>query len=178
MLGKRKSLVGTHEAHEIQAAVVLFWPQQPDATSRLGPDLVPSSRPVRADDEKCQWENEKRHMFLSRILRQVNRLHLTFLLLQLNWKIQTQTMSTRRITFKRLPNPVDRAEPPKRTRGDDDEVSAHLSACQHDLEKISENMKDSRGVVSGTGMPDMSDSARLAIETKTKTQKSVPTTDA
>ena len=28
-----------------------FWPQQPDATSRLGPDLVPPTRPVGADDE-------------------------------------------------------------------------------------------------------------------------------
>ena len=28
-----------------------FWPQQPDATSRLGPDLVPRSPPVGADDE-------------------------------------------------------------------------------------------------------------------------------
>ena len=27
-----------------------------------------------------------------------------------------KTMSTRRITFKRPPNPLDRAEPPKRTR--------------------------------------------------------------
>ena len=87
-------------------------------------------------------------------------------------------MSTRRITFKRPPNPVDRAEPPKRTRGDDEEDSALLSAYHHDLEKISENMKDGRGVCSRTGMPDVSDSAWLAIKTKTKTQKSEPTTDA
>ena len=33
-----------------------------------------------------------------------------------------QTMSTRRITSKRPPNPVDGAEPPKRTRGDDDGI--------------------------------------------------------
>ena len=39
-----------------------------------------------------------------------------------------QTMSTRDITFTR-PNPLDRAEPPKRTRGDEDEDSALLSAC-------------------------------------------------
>ena len=35
-----------------------FWPQRPDATSRLGPDLVPPSRRVRADDEKSMQEHE------------------------------------------------------------------------------------------------------------------------
>ena len=35
-----------------------FWPQQPDATSRPGPDLVPPSRPVRADDEMSVQEPE------------------------------------------------------------------------------------------------------------------------
>ena len=68
-------------------------------------------------------------------------------------------MSTRRITVKRSPNPVDRAEPPKRNRGDDDEDSALISACHPFLEKVSENWKDGKGVLSGTGMPDMSDSA-------------------
>ena len=85
---------------------------------------------------------------------------------------------TRRITFKRPPIPVGRAEPPKRTRGDDDEDSVLLSAYHHDLEKISANVKDGRAVFSGTGMPDMSDRAWLAIKTKTKIQKSEPTTDA
>ena len=32
-----------------------------------------------------------------------------------------QTTSMRSILFKRPPNPLDRVEPPKRTRGDDDE---------------------------------------------------------
>ena len=86
-------------------------------------------------------------------------------------------MSTRRITFKRPPNPDDRAEPPKRTRGDDDEDSALLSAYHRDLEKVSENLKDGKGVFSGTRMPGMSDSAWLATKTKTETQKSEPTTD-
>ena len=35
-----------------------FWPQQPGATSRLGPDLVPPSRPVRADDEMSVQEQQ------------------------------------------------------------------------------------------------------------------------
>ena len=49
-VGKKKSLVGTREAHEIPAVATCFWSHQPDATSRLGPDLVPPSRPVRTDD--------------------------------------------------------------------------------------------------------------------------------
>ena len=53
-------------------------------------------------------------------------------------------MSTNRITFKRPPNPLDRAEPPKRTSGDDDEGSALRSAHHHDLEKMSENLKDGK----------------------------------
>ena len=76
----------------------------------------------------------------------------------------------RRISFKRPPNPLDRAEHPKRTSGDDDENPALLSA-RHDLEKVSENLKDGRGVFSGTRMPDMSDSAWLATKTKTETEK-------
>ena len=88
-------------------------------------------------------------------------------------------MSARRILLKRPPNPLDRAEPPKRTRGDNDEDSALLSACHHDLEKVSEYlMQDGEGVFSGTGMPDMADSAWLATKTKTETQKSEPTTEA
>ena len=53
-----------------------------------------------------------------------------------------QTMSMRRISFKRPPNPSDRVEPPKRTTGDDDHHSALLSAYHHDLERVSEKLKD------------------------------------
>ena len=56
--------------------------------------------------------------------------------------------------------------------------SLHRSAYRRDLEKVFEKLKDGKGVFSGTGMPDMSDSACLAIKTKTETQKSEPTTDA
>ena len=45
-----------------------FWPHQHDATSRLGPDLVPPTRPVRTD-EQIKGKNTKRHMFCSHILR-------------------------------------------------------------------------------------------------------------
>ena len=49
-----------------------------------------------------------------------------------------QTTPARRILFKRPPNPLDRVEPPKRTRSDEDDHSAFLSAYHHDLEKVSE----------------------------------------
>ena len=39
-----------------------FWPQQPDVTSRLGPDLVPPSRLVRAADEMSVQEQETSHV--------------------------------------------------------------------------------------------------------------------
>ena len=44
----------------------------------------------------------------------------------------SQTVSTRRITFKFHPNPLDRAELPKRTRAEDDGDSAHLSVYYHE----------------------------------------------
>ena len=53
-----------------------------------------------------------------------------------------------------------------------------FSADHHDLEKVSEILKDGESVFSGTGMPDMSDSAWLAIKNKTETEKSEPTTDS
>ena len=89
-----------------------------------------------------------------------------------------QTTFVRRILFKRPPKPLDRVEPPKRTRGDDDGHSALLSAYHHDLEKVSENLKDGKSVFSGTGMPDMLDSAWLAIKVQTGTPKSETLTEA
>ena len=90
-----------------------------------------------------------------------------------------QTVSMRRITSKRPSNPLDRVEPPKRTRGDDDDYSALLSAYHHHhLEKVSENLKDGKSVFRGTGMPDMVDSAWLAIKIPTGTTKSETLTEA
>ena len=84
----------------------------------------------------------------------------------------------RRILFKRPRNPLDRVEPPKRTRGDDDDHSALLSAYHHDLDKVSENLKDGKSVSSKTGMPDMLDSAWLAITVQAGTPKSETLTEA
>ena len=125
---------------------------------------------------ECQYKNTKRHMSLSHILRQVNRFHLTSLLVRFRWKIQhrqcprvASRSNVLRIhwTVRNLRN---------RTGGYDHEDSALLSAYHHDLEEVSEHFKDGKGVFSGTGMPDTSDSAWLAITTKTETQKSEPTT--
>ena len=69
-------------------------------------------------------------------------------------------------------------EPPKRTRGDDDDHSALLSAYHHDLEKVSDNLEDGKSVISGTGMPDMTDSAWLTIKIKAETPKGETTTEA
>ena len=69
-------------------------------------------------------------------------------------------------------------ERPKRTRGDDDVHSALLSACHHDLERVSENLKDGKSVFSGTRMPDMSDSGWLAIKIKAETPNGETSTEA
>ena len=84
----------------------------------------------------------------------------------------------RRISFKHPPNPLDRVEPPKRSRGDDDDHSALFSPYHHDLGNVSENLKDGKSVFSGTEMPGMSDSAWLAIKIKAKTPKSETSTEA
>ena len=118
---------------------------------------------------KCQCKNKKRHMRVPFTHPSANT---DVPVSSVEPEDSAQTMSTRRITFKRPPNPVDRAEPPTRTRGDDDEDSALHSAYHHDLEKVSDNLKDGKSVFCGTVMPDMSDSAWLAIKTKTWTQKS------
>ena len=151
-----------------------FWPQQPDATSRLGPDLVP---PSRSHDEMSVQEQETTHVpFMhpsaSETIPPDDPVG------SVEQEESAQTTSTRRITFKRPPNPLDRVEPPKRTRGDDDEDSALLSAYHHDLEKVSENLKDGKSVFSGTGMPDMLDSAWLAIKILAGTPKGETSTEA
>ena len=143
-----------------------FWPHQSDATSRLGPDLMPPSRPVRTDDEMSVQEPETTHVPVAHPSGSETI------------PSDVQTMFMRRISYKRPPNPLDRVEPPKRTRGDDDDHSALLSAYHHDLERVSQNLKDGKSVVSGTGMPDISDSAWLAIKIKAETPKGETSTEA
>ena len=152
-----------------------FWPHQSDATSRLGPDFVPPSRSVRTDDELSVQEHETTHvLFAHPSAREIIPSDVPVTSVEPDDSVQTTSM--RRFSFKRPPNP--RVEPPKCTRGDDDEDSALLSACNVDLEKMSEILKDGKSIFSGTGMPDMWDTAWLAIKTKTETHKSEPTTEA
>ena len=50
-------------------------------------------------------------------------------------------------------------------------IILHFLSAYHDLEKVSENMKHGKRVFNGTRMPDMSDSAWLALKIKAETQK-------
>ena len=127
---------------------------------------------------KCQRKNTKRHMFRSTHPSASETIPSDVPVTSVEPEDSVQTLSTRRITFKRPPNPLDRVEPPKRTRGDDDDHSAFLSAYHHDLEKVSENLKDGKSVFSGTGIPDMSDSAWLATKIKVETPKGATSTEA
>ena len=154
-----------------------FWPHQSDATSRLGPDLMPPSRPMRTDDEMSVQELETTRVPVAHPSTS-DTIPSDVPVTSLEPEDSVQTTSMRRILFKRPPNPLDRVEPPKRTRGDDDDHSALLSAYRHDLEKLSENLKDGKSVFSGTGMPDMLDSAWLAIKIQAGTPKSETLTEA
>ena len=99
----------------------------------------------------------------------MNLLHLTFLLVEP--ENSALALSTRRITFKRHPNPWDLAETMRR--------NLHFSSDHRDLWKVSDQLNDGKTVFSGTGMPGMSDSTWLAIRPKPKlTQKSESTIDA
>ena len=120
-----------------------FWPHQSDATSRLGPDLMPPSRPVRTDDEMSVQEPETRHVPVAHPSAH-ETIPSDVLLISVEPEDSVQTTSTRRILFKRPPPPLDRVEPPKCTRVDDDDHSALLSAYHHDLEKVSEILKDGK----------------------------------
>ena len=126
---------------------------------------------------KCQFKNPKRHMFLWHILRRVKRFHQTFLWPRLNGKIQCRQLL--RVAF--CSNFLQirwTVENPKRTRGDEDDHSASLSAYHHDLEKVSEILKNGSGVFSGTRMPDILDSAWLAIKIPAETSKKETLTES
>ena len=125
---------------------------------------MPPSRSMRTDDEMTVQEPETTHVSVAH-LSASETIPSDVLVASVEREDSVQTTPTRRILFKRLPNPLDPVEPQKRARGDEDDHSAFLSAYHHDLEKVSENLKN--GVFSGTGMPDMLDSAWLAIRTKT-----------
>ena len=123
---------------------------------------MPPSRLVRTDDEMSVQEPETTHVPVAHPSAS-ETIPSDVLVTSVEPEDSVQTTSMRRILFKRPPNPLDRVEPPKRTRGDDDDHSALLSAYHHDLEKVSENLEDGKSVFSGPGMPGVLDIAWLAI---------------
>ena len=147
-----------------------FWPHQSDATSRLGPNLMPPSRSMRTDDEMSVQEPETTHVSVAHPLAS-ETIPSDVPAASVEPGDSVHINPTRRILFKRPPNPLDRVELPKRTRGDEDDHSSFLSAYQHDLETVSEILKNGKSVFSGTGMPDMLDSAWLAIKIPAETSK-------
>ena len=65
MLGKTKSQVGTHEAHDIQAVAVLSGRINMMQHHVLGPDLMPPSRSMRTDDENVSTRTRNDTCFCS-----------------------------------------------------------------------------------------------------------------
>ena len=93
--------------------------------------MVPPSRLVRAEDMKCKYMNQKRHIpFPHPSASESAPPDVSVASVQP--ENSSQTVSTRRITFKRHPNPLDRAETPKHARADDDDDCALLSVYHHD----------------------------------------------
>ena len=120
---------------------------------------------------ECQCKSKNRHMFLSHILRQVNRFHQMFLWPPLNRKIQcsqnfhaSHSVQTSSKSVGIVRNLRNVPEVTKMT-------ILHFRLIIMNLEKVSENLKNRNGVFSGTGMPDMLDSAQLAIKTSAETSK-------
>ena len=124
---------------------------------------MPPSRSMRTDDEISVREPETTHVSVAHPSAS-ETIPSDVPVASVEPEDSVQTTPTRRILFKRPPNPLDRVEPPKRTRGDEDDHSAFLSAHHHDLEKVSENLKNGKSAFSGTGMPDMLDSECLACD--------------
>ena len=137
---------------------------------------MPPSRSMRTDHEMSVQEPETTHVSVAHPSASETILS-DVLVASVETENSVHTTSVRRILFKRPPNPLDRVEPPKRTRGDDDDHSA-LSAFHHDLEKVSEILKNGNGVFSGTGMPDMLDSAWLAMKIQAETTKNGTLTES
>ena len=140
-----------------------FWPHQPDVTSR---DLVSPSRPVRAEDDMSVQEHETtrvpfRHSSASETIPSDGPVT------SVEPEESAQTMSPRRIAFKRPPNPLVTM----RILHFPLLIIMILGRCQ-------KNLKERKSIFSGTGISDMSKSAWLAIKIKTVTQRRKTTTEA
>ena len=100
---------------------------------------------------KCQYKDQNRHVFLSRILRQMNLLHLTFLLIRLNLKNQHRQcprVASRSNVLQIQWTVRNLRNAPGRTMM----RILYFSVCHRGLGKVSENLKDGNGVFGGTYM--------------------------
>ena len=89
---------------------------------------MPPSRPVRTNDEMSVQEHETTHVpFTHPSASGTSPSDVPVTSVEPDDSVQT--LSMRRISFKRPPNPLDRVDAPKRTRGVDDDPSARFSAC-------------------------------------------------
>ena len=100
---------------------------------------MPPSRSMRNDDEMSLQEPETTHVSVAHPSTS-ETIPSDVPVVSVEPKDLVPTTRPRRILFKRPPNPLDRVEPPKRTRGDEDDHSA-FPAYPHDLEKVSENFE-------------------------------------
>ena len=154
-----------------------FGPHQPDVTSRLGPDLVSPSRPVRAEDEMSVQEHETtrvpfRHSSASETIPSDGPVT------SVESEESAQTMSTRRIAFKRPPNQWI-LQSPRNVPGVTMTRILHFPLLIiMSLGRCQKNLKDRKSVFRGTRISDMSDTAWLAIKIKTVTQRRKTTTEA
>ena len=130
---------------------------------------MPPSRSMRTEDEMSVQEPEMTHVSVAHPSAS-ETIPSDVPVASVELEDLVPTTLSRRFLLKRPPNPLDRVEPPTRTRSDEDDHSA-FSAYHHDLKKVSEILKNGDGVFSGTGMPDMLDSAWLAIKTPAETLK-------
>ena len=100
MLGKKKSLLGTHEAHEILAVAVL--------SGHI--NLMQHHVDLRTDDEMSVQEPEKTHVPVAH-LSASETIPSDVPVTSVEPEGSVQTTSMRRILFKRPPPPLDRVEP-------------------------------------------------------------------
>ena len=96
---------------------------------------MPPSQPVRTDDEMSVQEHETTHVPFTHPSAS-ETIPSNVPVTSVEPEDSVQTMSTRRISFKRPPNPLDREEPPKRTRGYDDDHSALIIMIWSECLKI------------------------------------------
>ena len=94
---------------------------------------MPPSRSMRTDDEMSVQEPETTHVSVAHPSAS-ETIPSDVPVASVEPEDSVPTTPSRRLLFKRHPNPLDRVEPPKRTRGDEDDHSA-FSACHHDLER-------------------------------------------